>query len=325
MSHWVNKICRCAGLQPNSAERHEQAHKTNLMDCYNASNHNLNYLLQVITFQRSILCCKMTELNLQALAQRRENIAAASKVLLSGADLAYPLGSQSYAKAEFMGPQNCCDGRHADAIIKDFRALLDNTQDPTHRVAISGGTREFIKYTSRYKMYISDEQMHAMDLCIDHGIEVQVEGLDGERISQMCWCTGSQSWRGGDQQNNWVWVKQRPGRCNGAPNGRLTLQLQRLFKIQLLSEDGAFIEYLLPLALTTIPENSGNLDPVLKFIHVRSSLAAKPLQVFSVGNIVSCAHVIPEIATTSKTGDGLNERWIGNRHINLATWNDVYN
>ena len=77
MSHWVDKICGCAGLQQNSAERHEQAHRTNLMDCYNASNHNLNYLLQVITFQRSILCCEMTELNLQALAQRRENIAAA--------------------------------------------------------------------------------------------------------------------------------------------------------------------------------------------------------------------------------------------------------
>jgi hypothetical protein len=44
-----------------------------------------------------------------------------------------------------------------------------------------------------------------------------------------------------------------------------------------------------------------------------------------VGNIVGCAHVIPEIATSSKTGDGRNERWIVNSHIALVTWNDVYN
>ena len=48
------------------------------------------------------------------------------------------------------------------------------------------------------------------------------------------------------------------------------------------------------------------------------------MQVLCVGNIVSCAHVIPEIDTSSKTGDGWNEQWIVNSHIDLATWNDVY-
>jgi len=213
------------------------------LDGWNASNHNLNYLPQVITFQRRILCFEVRELNLQALAQRWENSAAACKVLPSGADLAAPLSPQSYAKPEFMEPQNCCDGKHPDAMIKDFRGLLDNTQDATHRVAIYSGTREFIKHKSRNKMYISDEQLHAMELCIYHGIKVQVEGLDGERISQMCRCTGSQSWCGGNRRNDWVWVKQRPGRCYGALNGRLPWQLQRLFKIILQNEDGAFVEY----------------------------------------------------------------------------------
>jgi hypothetical protein len=36
-------------------------------------------------------------------------------------------------------------------------------------------------------------------------------------------------------------------------------------------------------------------------------------------------HVIPEIATSSKTGDGCKVRWIVDSHIDLATWNDVYN
>jgi len=123
-----------------------------------------------------------------------------------------------------------------------------------------------------------------------------------------------------------VWEKQRPWRCYGASHGRLPWQLQRLYKIMLQNEDGAFFEYWLALALITIPENSGTLDPVSKFVQVSKALAAIGLQVFSVGNIVGCAHVIPEIANSSnKTGDGQNERWIVNCHRDLATWNDVYN
>jgi hypothetical protein len=125
-----------------------------------------------------------------------------------------------------MGPQNRRDGKHPDAMIKVFRALLDNTEDTTHRVAIYSGTQEFIPHKSPNKTYISDEQLHAMELCIYHAIQVHVEGLDDERISQMCRCTGSQSWRRGDRRNHWVWVKQRPGRCYGALNGPLPGQLQ---------------------------------------------------------------------------------------------------
>jgi len=301
MSDWVEQICRYGALQQYWAERHEQAHKMNLKDGLNASNHNLNYLLQVITFQRRILCFEIRELNLQGLAQCRENSAAACNVLPSGAGLAAPLRSQSYAKPEFMRPQTRRDGNNPDAMIKDFRALLDNTQDGTHPVAIYSGTRQFIKHESRNTTYISDEQLHAMELCIYHGIKVQVEGLDGQRISQMCRCTGWQSWHGGDHRNNLVWVTQRRGRCYGALNGRLPWQLQRLVKIKLLNKDGAFVDYWFAQALTTIPENWGNLDPVSKFVQVTKAPAAVALQVFSVGNIVGCAHVIPEIAISSKT------------------------
>jgi len=251
MSHWVEQIHRYGALQQYSAERHEQAHRTNLKDGWNTSNHNLNYLPQVITFKRRILCFEIRELNLQTLAQCRENSTAGCEVFPSDADMAAPLGSQSYVTPKFMGPQNCCDGKHPDAMIKDFKALLNNTEDTTHRVAIYSGTREFIKHKSRNKMYISDEQPHAMELCIYHGIKVQVEGLDGERISQMCRCTGSQSWRGGARRNDWVWVKQLPGRCYGSLNGPLLWQLQRLFKIRLLNKEGAFVEYWLALVLTT--------------------------------------------------------------------------
>jgi hypothetical protein len=79
------------------------------------------------------------------------------------------------------------------------------------------------------------------------------------------------------------------------------------------------------MALTAILANSGNLDPVPKFVQLSKAPAAIALHLFSVGNIVGCAHVILEIATSNKTGDGRNERWIVNSHIDLATWNDVYN
>ena len=325
MSHWADQIRRYGALQQYSAETHEQAHKTNLKDGWNTSNHNLNYLPQAISFQRGILCFGISELNLQALAQRWKNSAATSKVFSSGAVLAAPPSSQSYAKPEFMGPKNRPNGKQPDAMIKGFRALLDKPQDGTHQAAIYSGTQEFIKHKSCNKTYISDEQLHAMEHCIYHGIMVQGDGLEGECISQMCRCTGSQSWRGRDRRNDWVWVKQCPGRCYATLNGRLPGQLQRLVKIKLQNEDGAFVEYWLALALTTIPEQSGNLDPISKCVQVRNALAAVTLRVFSVGNIVCCAHVIPEIATSSETGDGRNERWIVNSYIDLPTWNDVYN
>jgi len=198
MSHWAEQVHRYRALQQYSAERHDQAHKTNLKDGWNASNHNLNYLPQVITLQRRILCFEMRELNVKALAQRRENNPSACKVLPSSADLAAPLRPQSYAKTEFMGPQNGHDGKLPDAMVNDFSTLLDNTQDATHRAAIYSGTREFIKHKSCNKTDILDEQLHAMELCIYHGIKVQVEGLEGEHISQLYRCTVRQSWCGGD-------------------------------------------------------------------------------------------------------------------------------
>ena len=146
MSHWVEQIRRYGALQQYSAVRHEQAHKTNLRDGRNASNHNLNYLPQEITVQGRILFFKMRELNLQTPAQRRKNSTAACNVLHSGSDLAAPVGSQSYARPEFMGPQNRCNGKNHDAMITIFGTFLDNAEDATHHAAISHCTPEFLKH-----------------------------------------------------------------------------------------------------------------------------------------------------------------------------------
>jgi len=193
--------------------------------------------------QCGIPCFEIGGVNLQALTYPRENSSATSKDLPSGADLAAPLSSDSYAKPKFIGSQNSRDGKHSVAMIKNFRALLDDSEGARHRVTIYTGTREFIKLTSYNRTYILDEQLHAMELSIYDGIEVQVEGLEGDHISQIGRCIGSHSGCGGDRRNDWAWVKQQPGRCYGALNGRLLWQLERQFKIKLLNEDEAFVEY----------------------------------------------------------------------------------
>jgi hypothetical protein len=223
-----------------------------------------------------------------------------------------------------MVPENCRNGMHPDAIIMGFRVSLDNRHDATHLVAISSGTWEYIKHESCNTTNILDEQLHAMDLCISRHIHVQVDSFDGEHILQMYWLTGSQSWRGGDQRNACVRVTQCLGRGYGVLNGRLLWQVQPLFKIKLQNKDGAILEYWLPLALATIPETSGNLDPVSKFVPVRKALSAIGSQVESMGNITSCVHLFLQIATSSMTRGGRNEDWIVNSHIDLPTSNDVY-
>jgi len=146
MSHWVEVIRGYQALQQYSGERHENVHETNLKDgSWNLSNYNLNYLTHVITFQHCILCFTIRDLILQALTQHRENSTATCTILSSGADLAALLSSQTYAKPEFMGPQNRRDGKHSDAMIQYFRALHDNTQNAMHCLTLYHGTREFIK------------------------------------------------------------------------------------------------------------------------------------------------------------------------------------
>jgi hypothetical protein len=103
ISHWVEQIHRYGALQQCSAERPKQAHNMNLKDGWNASSHNLNYLPQVSTFQRRIRCFEIRELNLQALAQCRENSAFTCQVLSFSADLAAPLNPS------YMLSPNSCD------------------------------------------------------------------------------------------------------------------------------------------------------------------------------------------------------------------------
>jgi len=67
MSHWAKQIHRYRAFQQYCAERHDQAHKMNLKGGWNICNHNLKFLLQVMTFQHRILWFEIRKLNPQAL------------------------------------------------------------------------------------------------------------------------------------------------------------------------------------------------------------------------------------------------------------------
>jgi hypothetical protein len=126
MSHWVEQIQQYGALEQYSAERHDQAHETNLKDSCNSYHHNLNWLPHAITFQHSLHFFIIRELYDEFLDQRRENSTATCIFHPSSADLDATLSVQSCAKPEVMGSQNHRDWKHPDSKIKDLGALLQN-------------------------------------------------------------------------------------------------------------------------------------------------------------------------------------------------------
>jgi hypothetical protein len=90
--------------------------------------------------------------------------AGTCNALSSSANLAAPMSSQSYAKPEFAGPQIYLDEMHSDAMIKDFKASLFNTQDAMHYMKIRNSMWECMKHRSCNKTYISNEQPHTIEL-----------------------------------------------------------------------------------------------------------------------------------------------------------------
>jgi hypothetical protein len=82
-------------MQQYCAERYEQPHIMNIRAGCKASNHNLNYLPQVVTVQCHILCFPIREINLEAIVKQWENRIAACNVLPSDGDLATPQSSQA--------------------------------------------------------------------------------------------------------------------------------------------------------------------------------------------------------------------------------------
>jgi hypothetical protein len=153
-----------------------------------------------------------------------------------------------------MGPQTFQDWKHPNAVMKVFGGLLVDLHDLMYYGALYKGTWEFIKHKSHNMMYILDEQRHPKELCINHGIKIQVDDWEGKGIPLMSRGTRNHWCRAGDRRNHLVWLTQHLVRCFGTHNPPFLLQLQWLFKIKFQNDDGAFLEYCSALTLTTILE-----------------------------------------------------------------------
>ena len=316
MSHFAEQVRLYGSLPQWSAETHEHAHRANLKDGWNASNKNLDYLPQIFAYQRRVLCFEMRGLNRQAVQGSDDHHLAGKTATIAGPSTASP-----FTQPMLISPQN--DNKTPDGQLKHFGALVDSI-DVVQRSALLNGTRDFLqRRLPKRDEILSDEELRKAEICIYHAIKVEVDDLDGDKKTQMCRCTGEKPWRGAQKRNDWVWVRQRPGPVYGALRGRLPCQLLRLFKLRFRNDGGIWVDHWMAFALTTVAENSGNVDPISKLAQVRVPPTSRArYQVFSAGNIVGCAHVIPEKPSKDPT---MNERWVVNSHIDLMTWNEVYN
>jgi len=121
MFHWVEQISRYWALHQYSADRHEQSHKMNLKDSWNASNHNLNYLPEVLTFQHHILYFEIRELNLQALTQRQANSTATCKSSLPVLIWLHPWATSHMRSMNSWDPKN--------AVMQSILTLWSKTSE----------------------------------------------------------------------------------------------------------------------------------------------------------------------------------------------------
>jgi len=152
----------------------------------------------------STTCHKWSPCSVAFSASKSES--SISKLSLSFGSIMLPPAKSSllvliwlppYAPSHMRSPNSC---RPKTTVMESILTLWTKTSEhysTIHRMertawVLYSSMREFVKQKNCNKMDILDEQLLAMELCIYHGIKVQAEGLDGECISQMCRCTGSQ-------------------------------------------------------------------------------------------------------------------------------------
>jgi hypothetical protein len=153
-SHWVEQISQYRALQQEFAKSHEQAHITKVKDGLEhlQLHSQLTPTSNHLSASHSLIQNRQAQSPISCSALRAQYCRLQRPLLRCGPGC--PLVPQSYLKDEFVGPQIRRDGQHPDAIIKDFRGLLNNTQDVTHRVAIYCSTCKFITHKSRSKKHI---------------------------------------------------------------------------------------------------------------------------------------------------------------------------
>ena len=95
-------------------------------------------------------------------------------------------------------------------VMESILTLCFKTSE--HYLTIRKTQRTARQYTvacrSLSSIRVVTRRIHRMNNCMQSSsvfttvLRFQIEGLERERISEICRCTGSQSWRGGDRRND---------------------------------------------------------------------------------------------------------------------------
>ena len=207
--------------------------------------------------------------------------------------------------------------------IKNFRDLLTKVQ--TH-FNLYDLTHIFV---DRQGFDLTRDELLATPAAFYHSLHVSVEDWQKyEWKTHIIRATNDREWmKSGCSRQDWVWVRQKVLRHHGserlsykALRGRLPAQACFFFSLSIATQDKA--REVLPLALVRVtePVSSGTAENAPAMPRVATPTAiAKRYAVIHAGSIEGAAHLIPLSPNEEK-----NERWIVNVHIDLETWNKVY-
>jgi hypothetical protein len=312
MRHFVPQIERFGSLLGFDSSITEVSHKFSIKHGYNASNRNVSYTEQILNYNARNEQIATRNWNISVARQKfnSQNCDANKTRFAFPPKPASTLKSRQYEKGK---------GK-----IKTFRDLLAKVSLPqTHNTdSFYNLTHIFV---DRQGFDLTRDDLLATPAALYHSLHVSVEDWQKyEWKIHNIRATNDREWmRSGCSRQDWVWVRQKASRQHlpyKALRGRLPAQVCFFFSLSIATHDKP--REMVPLALVRVtePVNSGTAENALAMPRVAiPTVMAKRYAVIHAGSIEGAAHVVPLVPDNEK-----NTRWIVNTHIDLETWNKVY-
>lgn len=301
MRHFAPQIERFGSLLGFDSSVTEVSHKFYVKHGYNASNRNANYPEQILNYNARN----------EQMATRNWNINAARSKPNSPSFAFPPIPSPTLKSLQYdRGRQK----------IKGFRDLLNkiplSQRNSLHKLTLD--------YLNLHGFSLTADELLAIPAALYHSLRVPVEEWQKYNWNMhTIRATSDRNWMSnGRPRHDWLWVRQVPRSAGGrlpykALRGRLPAQAFFFFSLSIDTEAEP-----IPLALVRItePVNSGTAEnaPAMPRVAIPTSID-KQLVVIHAGSVDGAAHLVP-----LKPDERENTRFIVNTHIDLETWNKVY-
>jgi hypothetical protein len=312
MRHFVPQIKRFGSLLGFDSSIAEVSHKVLIKHGYNASNRSVGYTEQISNYnaQSEQMATRHRNVNWARQKSKYEN-RHANKTLPPKPTST--LTSRQYVK-----------GRGK---IKNFRDLLTKVSLPQTHTGLYDLTHVFV---DQQGFDLTRDELLAAPAALYHSLHVSVEDWQKyEWKTHNIRATNDREWMlSGRPRHDWVWVRQKVRRQPLASHrlpfkalrGRLPAQVCFFFSLSIANQGKPREVVRLALARITEPLNGGTAEnaPAMPRVATPAALA-KRYAVIHAGSIEGAAHLVPLLPDEEK-----NKRWIVNTHIDLETWNNVY-